>query len=250
MATANSGGSGWIASQCFYVVQMCWFAGPHTFEPVDYLRLFPSIESAQVLAYQSAHALAESTGQPVRTIALSLSYGFSVAGSLFWIRKVSVVLTNEPFAPMAHVVCLRTLATGDPGPTGCGGDVGHGGLVMGTQSKRRVQAQQVAEGEMCVFWGTESAVLAEQYCAKIPGDCSVRAIPIGPANESYWWLEWPNGGAPPYYVISPSAEMHESKRRVAEPQESKMIGWNNQYINSSNEGYSLSEQRPNKRLNS
>ena len=72
-----------------YVVQKCWFAGPHVKPAVDYRRLFSSVKDAEQVAYQSAHRFAKQT---VRTIQLqqqgSGGYGFVASGTLFWVRRV------------------------------------------------------------------------------------------------------------------------------------------------------------------
>jgi hypothetical protein len=117
-----------------YVVQHCWFSGPHHHghqPPVDYMRLLSTLQDAEQVAYASAHWYAATTttatstlpnkAAVVRTIQLprgrmshhhnnsnvastatattattttTSSYGFLTCGRLFWVRPVVAKVTT------------------------------------------------------------------------------------------------------------------------------------------------------------
>lgn len=159
-----------------YVVQKCWFSGPHTFDPIDYQRLFVTPDSAQILAYQSAHALAETTQQPVRTVPMphAVTCGFAVAGALFWIRRVDAVVVgsyssiNNQYT--AHTICWNE-TVGD--------------------SRRRVQQEEnPSTTSLWVFVGDGAWNAAQQHTVHDP-HWNIRRMPIGPAPSDGWRHEWP-----------------------------------------------------------
>ena len=163
-----------------YVVQKCWFSGPHTFDPIDYPRLFVTPDSAQILAYQSAHALAKATSTtpqpPVRTVPMphAVTYGFAVAGALFWIRRVEAVVvgsysrTNNQYE--AQCICWKE-TVGD--------------------SRRRVQQQEnPSTTSLWVFVGDGAFQAAQQHTAQDP-HWKLRRMPIGPAPREGWRNAWP-----------------------------------------------------------
>jgi hypothetical protein len=127
------------ATTTLYVVQHCWFAGPHHGQPpVDYMRLLSTLQDAEQVAYASAHwyataAAAASSKAVVRTIQLprgrmsshtnasastsgttmnsntTSSYGFLTCGRLFWVRPVvAKVTTATPAASYGEAHCIVT----------------------------------------------------------------------------------------------------------------------------------------------
>ena len=55
-------------AQEFFVVQKCWFDGPHVEPAVDYMALFTNRAKAEETAYQSAHVHAKNHQAVVRTL--------------------------------------------------------------------------------------------------------------------------------------------------------------------------------------
>lgn len=132
---------------CLYVVQQCWFSGPHVRPPMDYLRLLPTARDAEQVAYASAHWYANNTNTNntnnntnntntnntngnnnknavVRTIQLpKKGNGFVAAGQLFWVRPVRATPTTgannvaAALAPVsfgeAHCIVSRGIILGD-----------------------------------------------------------------------------------------------------------------------------------------
>lgn len=159
-----------------YLVQKCWFSGPQTFDPIDYPRLFVTPDSAQILAYQSAHAFATTTQQPVRTVPMphAITYGFAVAGALFWIRRVDAVVVgsysshNNQYE--GHCICWNE-TVGD--------------------SRRRVQQDEnPSTTSLWVFVGDGAFPAAQQHTVQDP-HWKIRRMPIGPAPTEGWRSEWP-----------------------------------------------------------
>lgn len=187
-----------------YLVQKCWmFSGPHTFDPIDYQRLFVTPDAAQVLAYQSAHALAEATHQPVRTIPMphTVAYGFAVAGALFWTRRVDAVVVGS-YSSMnneyvAQTICYRE-TVGD--------------------SRRRVQQEDSSTTNTWVFVG-DGALGAAKQAMKDPS-WQMRCMPIGPAPSDGWRNEWPL-----HAVGHVGMDVDSGSKRMSEIEQDKMRGW-------------------------
>jgi hypothetical protein len=127
------------ATTTLYVVQHCWFAGPHHHgqPPVDYMRLLSTLQDAEQVAYASAHWYAATAATStstlpnkaavVRTIQLprgrmshhhnnnnvastatattdtttTSSYGFLTCGRLFWVRPVVAKVTTTTPASLS-----------------------------------------------------------------------------------------------------------------------------------------------------
>jgi hypothetical protein len=87
-------------TQDFFVVQRCWFDGPHVNPPIDFLRLL-TLPQAEAVALQSAHAYAALRQAVVRTILVPPSsqrgsaYAYAAAGNLFWVRKVVATVATQ-----------------------------------------------------------------------------------------------------------------------------------------------------------
>ena len=185
-----------------YIVQVCWFSGPRRFDPVDYPRLFYTHDAAQALAHQSAHLLSRNHQyEPVRTIPLgsagsnnNSSYGFSVAGALFWVRKVRGQLLHH-----------SAQAEFEPYVLVCGGVVGT------TPQTRRIHHND----QQCVVFGNwnQAHVSAMEYNEQQQQQAQVQVKQIKVHGSSFcssqdWWKEWPLEGLQP-----PQGEMTNSKRR-------------------------------------
>jgi hypothetical protein len=196
-----------------YLVQKCWFSGPQTFDPIDFQRLFVTPESAQILAYQSAHAVSTMTQQPVRTVPMphAITYGFAVAGALFWIRRVDAVVVGSYSSPNnqydAYTLCWNE-TVGD--------------------SRRRVQQEEhPSTTSLYVFVGDDAWQVAQQHAAQDP-HWTIRKMPIGPApNDSSWRCEWPRHAVGSLENTTSSSSNESGKRtsRNAMEQEN-MHTWN------------------------
>jgi hypothetical protein len=134
---------------------------------------------------------------PKRLKSLPSSYGFSVAGALFWVRRVRAAVIGLPYDDDgAHVLCSTTSSS----------------VLVGTTGRRRVQqVQQDHDVELCVFVGSGAATEAARNCPENSPSVAVCRLPIGPAPVSGWWTEWPHGGAP-RHQIGPAADRTSPKR--------------------------------------
>jgi len=167
-----------------YVVQKCWFAGPHVKPAVDYRRLFLSIKDAEQVAYQSAHLFAKQ--KTVRTIQLQHGgYGFVASGTLFWVRRVRALSTNgDPRVGEAHAILTHGLVSSE------------GAAV----EPRRVvqQQQQDSSAQPCVFVGPHSSHTALQFVTSSSSmeetpQRTVQWMPVGPpATVEQLACEWPD----------------------------------------------------------
>ena len=180
--------------QAYYLVQRCWFEGPHVEPSVDYLAVFPSQNQAETVTYQSAHKYAQMmmqgnnsntcSGAVVRTLLLPTGYGCSAAGKLFWVRRVLVE------------------APGGPGPAGGGqpsaassSSGAHviitNGIIGGTgnnNSRRGTEAES-----NCVFVGPYGHIKALQYMQqnRVAEGSVVSWLPLGVYTDLM--QGWPEG---------------------------------------------------------
>jgi hypothetical protein len=151
--------------QTYYIVQRCWFDGPHASPPVDYMALFPDQSSAESCAYQSAH-LYSSTQQAnhlqpgvVRVLLLPSGFACSAAGKLFWVRRVIADLFMGGDSAGAHCI-LRN------------------GIVGGTGNANSRRGSE-AEAD-CVFVGADSHTRAQLAMEQQQWQPSVISwLPIG-----------------------------------------------------------------------
>lgn len=127
-----------------FVLQKCWFSGPHHEPSVDCLRLFTSRREAEEAGFHSAHEFANrsiftaaSTNKTVvasvKTILLppsarganSSSYAFQTCGKLFWVRALQATVVSPgafsfgnstfPYASAQAVVTKGIIGgTGNP----------------------------------------------------------------------------------------------------------------------------------------
>ncbi|GAX14111.1 hypothetical protein FisN_8Hh053 [Fistulifera solaris] len=189
-----------------FIVQKCWFSGPHTFDPIDCQRLLVTPESAQILAYQSAHAFAETIKQPVRTVPMphAITYGFAVAGALFWIRKVDAAVVGSYSSPNnqydAYTLCWNE-TVGD--------------------SRRRVQQEEhPSSTSLYVFVGDGARQVAQQHAAHDP-HWTIRNMPIGPAPND-WRCEWPRNAVG---LLENPTTVTASGKRTNTLEQDKMQSW-------------------------
>lgn len=126
--------------QTYYIVQRCWFEGPHVAPPVDCLTLFRNQNQAEICAVQSAHLYAQNNKQAVvRTLLLPTGYACSAAGKLFWVRRVIVDL--EMGGAGAHCILKN-------------------GIIGGTGN---ANSRRGSEAETnCVFVGADSHAKAQR----------------------------------------------------------------------------------------
>jgi hypothetical protein len=126
-AVVSSSSSAASPSSCsssfmdLYVVQKCWYSGPHVTPTMDYMRLLRTASDAEQIAYHSAHLFATMLASQntnghnivVRTITLPSSsasstsndnhhngipqtnHAFVAAGQLFWIRRVRAMVVHH-----------------------------------------------------------------------------------------------------------------------------------------------------------
>ena len=173
------------------MVQRCWYAGPRQFQPLDYLRLFPSQRDAEEAAYHSAHAWSKhhrpDEEPQVKTLLLpsypahnqtGSSYGFIAHGSLFWVRSlmahVSPESLNEAFAVLTE------------------------GVIGGTGNRNSRRGTEVPTGR--VFVGAHMRMDALQVChrvmSQLGSQCStsVVTLPIGKPQDyqtQAFLADWP-----------------------------------------------------------
>jgi len=150
----------------FFVVQMCWFSGPHVFDPVDYQNLLPTLQDATNLAHQSAMLFSRACRQPVRSLQMHQTIGFSVGGALFWIRSVRVWQGG----------------VGDENVTIGRRDVAGTFAIGSGDSRRRVQARRY-DDTFAVFLGS-GALAASQQAIEAIGDAELVGLSLPVANSS------------------------------------------------------------------
>jgi hypothetical protein len=186
-----------------FVVQKCWFSGPHTFPPVDCARLFTSAAEAETMAYQSAHAAAaehnsnhSTTRVVVRTLQLqqpTSSFGFCAGSSLFWVRLVPAVLVGlPPHLPVAAAVAAATRSGAQA--LVCTHrhalwTTSHSTEVGGSYYPRRACLPAAT-----VFVGPQAAAVALQALTHLGGTASgarMAWLPVGPPPVASWGKEWP-----------------------------------------------------------
>ena len=145
----------------FFIVQKCWFDGPHVEPPLDYLRLFGNAHEAEVVAHQSASTFAQHHHAVVRTVLLPQSmqrgsaYAFSAAGRLFWVRKIQASVSggSEGHKVSAHAVLTAGVIGGNKSNRR-GFEVNEGRVFVGPQSAQWALgvAQQMASSDTYVTW--------------------------------------------------------------------------------------------------
>jgi hypothetical protein len=192
----------------FYIVQKCWFDGPHIEPPVDYLRLFVERSEAEAIALQSAHAYAHSKNAVVRTILLPAStqrgsaYAFSAAGKLFWVRQIIAMVqpttspmhnSNNNNVPPAHAVVTA-------------------GVIGGTGNPSSRRGSEVAQGR--VFVGSSSSQWALQVAQSLrTSNTYVTWIPL--QAHSAWIQGWPDQQSNAHTTQEPM-ELHDTSKRIGE----------------------------------
>lgn len=190
-----------------FAVQRCWHSGPQQYQPLDFLRLFPTQRDAEEAAYHSAHAWSRfhnpNSEASVRTLLLprypahnctGSSYGFIAHGSLFWVRSLGALVADEHHEGYAVVT---------------------EGIIGGTGNKNSRRGMEIGTGR--VFVGQNSRMTALGKCheviASLPHANSYLAtVPIGkPSYVGGGFLQdWPPQVLQPNLVSNPG--MSENKR--------------------------------------
>eukprot|EP00977_Amphora_coffeiformis_P003689 scaffold710_cov171-Amphora_coffeaeformis.AAC.58 len=160
-----------VDHQEFFIVQKCWFDGPHIEPPVDYLALFATQSQAEETAYHAAHFHANQRQAVVRTLLLPTGYAFSAAGKLFWVRRVYARGQSDMIGRSsgAHVILTK-------------------GVIGGTGNSNSRRGAEVAHNR--VFLGHDSATQAMQVFQQesLPPETVVTFVPMGPlANVMDGW---------------------------------------------------------------
>jgi hypothetical protein len=214
MSTSNTN------TTILYVVQHCWYSGPHiSTPPVDYMRLLPSLKEAEQVAYASAHwyanqhqnngtaasAAPNTSPAVVRTIQLpstkphqpsSLSmdddafatvptslYGFITRGRLFWIRPVVATATASAVS-YGEAHCIVT----------------NGLLGGGSTSPTMASLTPATSRPSLIFVGPHSSHAALQLIVStqrgtdsiVPQGATVQWVPVGPPPSlDQLAQEWP-----------------------------------------------------------
>lgn len=157
-------------AQEFFVVQKCWFDGPHVEPAVDYMALFTNRAKAEETAYQSAHIHAKNHQAVVRTLLMQSGYAFSAAGKLFWVRRV---YAEPPCGALlgsgAHVILTK-------------------GVIGGTGNSSSRRGSEVVYNR--VFVGPHSSTRALQVMTteNLSQDTMTSWIPFGPlADVMHGW---------------------------------------------------------------
>lgn len=160
----------------FYVVQRCWFDGPHVSPPVDYLRLLSEPQAAQV-ALASAHAYGKAHQSVVRTIVLpsNTAYAYVTAHVLFWVRRVQ--------ATMPAVAQGRTL-TNTAHPIHA---ILTNGVIGGNGGRR---GTEVSAGR--IYGGPASAQWALQQCESLGPNHWITCLPTGLPENHNILCGWPD----------------------------------------------------------
>lgn len=206
-----------------YVVQKCWFDGPHVSPPVDFRGLFVSQRCAEEVAHASAHLYGRAHHSAVRTILLAQkSYAFSTAGVLFWVRPV--VVTGMPDEPQAHVILT-------------------GGVLGGTGNRNSRRGSEISTDR--VFGGPQAADMAYQALQTLPSNLRslssrtvfpvyTKAVPHEALPDG--WKAWPHGGQ----SIVPNVEDEQNYRPYLpeeRPSKRHCIGNNGQQQHPANNYY-------------
>lgn len=186
-----------------FVLQRCWFSGPHHEPSVDCLRLFTSRREAEEVGFHAAHEFANrsifstsrTSAAPVKTIllppsalgAVSSSYAFQTCGKLFWVRSLKATIVppaaisfgNTCAYTTAQVVLTQGIIGGTGNPNSRrGSEISEGRVFLGTDAKAVQTAVEV--GRQVHF------SMANNPNVKI----TVAALPIGkPQNGMV--LDWP-----------------------------------------------------------
>jgi hypothetical protein len=159
--------------QTYYIVQRCWFDGPHVSPPVDYMALFPNQNSAESCAYESAHSY--NSTQPsnqqsvVRTLLLPSGFACSAAGKLFWVRRViaDLVMGGESSSAAGAHCILRN------------------GIVGGTGNANSRRGSETETD--CVFAGADSHARAQLALAQQPwqpgANTVISWLPVGSFSD-------------------------------------------------------------------
>eukprot|EP00980_Cylindrotheca_fusiformis_P006127 scaffold1319_cov126-Cylindrotheca_fusiformis.AAC.16 len=194
-------------NQELFVVQRCWHSGPQQYQPLDFLRLFPTQRDAEEAAYHSAHAWSRyhnpNKEPSVRTLLLprypahtsaGSSYGFIAHGSLFWVRSLSALVADKHTEGYAIVT---------------------EGVIGGTGNKNSRRGTEIATGR--VFVGNNSRMVALQAChdviASLPqASTYVATVPIGKPSyvDGGFLKDWPPQVLQPNLVSNPG--LGENKR--------------------------------------
>jgi hypothetical protein len=172
-----------------FVIQRCWFSGPHIEPSVDCRRLFTSRREAEEVAYHSAHDYANrsifdcqngaaGTSQPrqplfavnaaVKTILLppsanatanaTSSYAFQTGGKLFWVRSVMATVIPPP-PPMFMSPPMMMMVMSHQNPTDMGTTsttidkaevVFVEGIIGGTGNPNSRRGSEASEGHVFV----------------------------------------------------------------------------------------------------
>jgi hypothetical protein len=197
-------------SRELFAVQRCWYSGPQQYQPLDFLRLFPTQRDAEEAAYHSAHAWSRyhnpSSDASVRTLLLSqspahntvgTSYGFIAHGSLFWVRSLAAHVADEHHEGYAVVT---------------------EGVIGGTGNKNSRRGMELGTGR--VFVGQSSRMTALQACheviASLPqANSYVATVPIGKPNYvgGGFLKDWPPQVLQPNLVDNPGVSENKRESR-------------------------------------
>ncbi|CAB9500276.1 expressed unknown protein [Seminavis robusta] len=142
-----------------FVIQRCWYSGPHVEPSVDCRRLFTSRREAEEVAYHSAHEFANqnifataaaNNAKPatVKTLLLppyancgESSYAFQTCGKLFWVRSLQATIVPFVFGATSFDKAEVVFTEGIIGGTGNrnsrrGSEAKSGHVFCGADAKR------------------------------------------------------------------------------------------------------------------
>lgn len=193
-----------------YVVQKCWYSGPHVSPTVDYLRLLPVLSDAEQVAYQSAHTYAAGRS-PVRTIQLpagqnaASTYGFVSNGVLFWVRRIQAMVSAN--ASVSTVVdsahCILT-----------------NGVIGGTGNLNSRRGSEDVTGRVFVGPAGYAWALQQTASGQVPKGSTCQWVPIGKPNVENITAEWPDRntwGVPITSTGQALQQRHGQAKRVTDP---------------------------------
>lgn len=171
--------------QPLYIVQKCWFDGPLVEPAVDFKLLFTNRAAAEAVAHQSAHLLAHRYDAVVRTLLLpSKEYGFSAAGSLFWVRTVYATVVEPSGSPwtQANVILTHGVIGGTGNPHARRGfENNHNRVFLGNYAQQA--AFRVYQTGLEPHVKALSSTTAWPLATEVPNDLSL------------YWQRWPLGGS-------------------------------------------------------
>jgi hypothetical protein len=209
-----------------FVIQRCWYSGPHIEPSVDCRRLFTSRREAEEVAYHSAHDYANRSifasnnvtsplrphvNAAVKTILLppsanaTSSYAFQTCGKLFWVRSVTATVIPPP-PPMCMSPPMMMTVMNQPTATSAVIDkaevVFTEGIIGGTGNPNSRRGSEATEGH--VFVSATNFMAHAKRCAvdvltqlhmtmRTDVNLSVECVPIGkaPHGNTAVSQDWP-----------------------------------------------------------